>query len=410
MGKIIQLVLVFAAFVAPLGAKALAIHTPFGEFSLFRISIFAGFILMIFDNGGKIKVYFKPQNRYCSYYFLFFLLYSVISVVWSKSIDDWFRSVFFLVVAVLAIILYSSYFRERKQIIYPLKALCFGILIQSLIGWFEVFTRVYIFKPEAILTRPVINQLGVPVAMQFNSNNFALMMFFGTFIAMINMTYSERFKALYFTVGVSYVVLAFLTGSRAITLAYLLAAAFILTRKGKARTVIVIILLALFIAIPQTVSFIQNTLQFRFSENTGSDYVRMNLIRNGLYFLLQTYGFGVGAGQIQYWMRENAVYYTGSILAMHNWWLELLTSNGIIIFAGYTAFYIKLFKLYSFENRIKKKSMGLFICSILVGFIIGGVGPSSTMSLEWLWLFWGISIAGLNSSDAPVSLCKETQI
>jgi len=69
----------------------------------------------------------------------------------------------------------------------------------------------------------------------------------------------------------------------------------------------------------------------------------MNLIRNGLVFLSSTFGFGVGAGNIEYWMEHNPVYNTSSITNMHNWWIEILVAYGVIIFILYIVFFAKLF-------------------------------------------------------------------
>ncbi len=401
MNKLINKTLIFAAFVAPLGAKFLAVHTPVGELSLFRLSIILAFVFSILKDKGKLKFHTIHAHQKSSIIFFgALLLFSVISFIWSKDLTSWFRSVFFLLIALLAIITYSASFSGNMQIVKPFIALCFGILIQSVIGWFEVFTKVYFFRPEAENFRSVVNQLGIPVAMQYNSNNFALLMFIGSCIALLCMANSSRYKVVFLAMAVNYAVLAFLTASRAIILAYLIAAAYLLIKFGKKQFIIILFPIFLVLLLPQATSFVQDTLHFNYFQGRNSVYIRVNLIRNGLIFLRDSLGFGVGAGQIQYWMENKAVYYTYGVYAMHNFWMELLTSYGIIFFVAYLVLFIRSFFDYHSIDRSGKIPGACMICAALLGYIIGAVGPSSTMSLEWLWLFWGMCIAGLNDVNA----------
>ena len=82
---------------------------------------------------------------------------------------------------------------------------------------------------------------------------------------------------------------------------------------------------------------------------------------------------------------------------MHNWWMLVLTEFGVLIFAAYLIFYVKLFRdLYhgmrsTDDPTVKSICLGLLCC--MVGFILGGISPSSVMGMEWLWVFWAVAIA-----------------
>ena len=149
---------------------------------------------------------------------------------------------------------------------------------------------------------------------------------------------------------------------------------------------------------------IDEQLYFRFSEQ-GSDLTRLNLIKNGFIFLFETCGFGTGAGNIDYWMANYGVYYTGTIENIHNWWMEILTGYGIVIFIMYIVFYVKLFlsaykKFKTSEDKVDISiSLGIMCC--MAGYIVGSISSSSNISSEWLWVFWGIAIAyqGMSSID-----------
>ena len=146
-------------------------------------------------------------------------------------------------------------------------------------------------------------------------------------------------------------------------------------------------------------------LTFDFSKQSGSEFVRINLIRNGFEFLITTFGFGTGAGNVEYWMENYAVHNVSSVYNIHNWWMEVLVGCGLIIFVGCVIFYVKFMR--SMWMRFRKSRnrtdivLSAGILSIMVAYIVGGVGSSSNMNTEWLWVFWAIVIAyqGMSEDD-----------
>lgn len=393
MNSLLRKLLIFAAFVAPLGARIFAIPTPVGEFSLFRITILISLIIYIILNRFKLIIATTKKNKYSICYLLALIFYALITVCWSRDISDWMRSSFFLLIAVIATILYSHCFRTEKELVLPFRGLFWGVLIQSCIGWYEFFTGIYLFRND-VQFRPIFGGFGLPIAMQYNANNFALLLFIGVCVSGICYLKSQKWNIIYLIGGINFIILAFLTTSRSAIIGILLLGVFLLISNGKKRPLFVIIPLIVVFALPQSVDYIQNTLQFSFSAESGSDYIRTNLIKNGFHFLGKTWGMGVGAGQIANWITSDAIYPTQGIQAMHNWWMELLTSYGIFMFAGYVIFYIKLFRDYYQRFKINKSGMAMMICAAMFGFVIAAIGPSSALSIEWLWMFWGLCIAG----------------
>ena len=393
MHNLLKRLLIFASFVAPLGARIFSIHTPIGEFSLYRISILGAFLIYLYVKRFKVVIVPTKRTRYSICYLIAMLIYALVSVVWSRNLADWTRSMFFLLIAIIAIILYSNCFRTSDELMLPFKGLFWGVFIQSCIGWFEFFTRTYLFRNEVDF-RPIFGRFGLPIAMQYNANNFALLMFIGACVAGICYLNSHKWKMIYLIGGIDFLVLVFLITSRSAIIGILLACTFLLVTNKKTKLLIIIIPLILALFLPQSVEYIQEMLQINFSANSGSDYVRTNLIRNGFYFLGRTWGMGVGSGQIASWITSDAIYATQGVVAMHNWWIELLTSYGIFMFAGYLVFYMKLFSDYYQKLRVNRDGIAMMICATMIGFVIAAIGPSSALSSEWLWMFWGLCIAG----------------
>ena len=70
-------------------------------------------------------------------------------------------------------------------------------------------------------------------------------------------------------------------------------------------------------------------------------------------------------------MDNYAIFDTKGILNIHNWWMEILTGYGVIIFIMYIMFYIKLFlslyKKYKYSTNKVDKSISLGLMCILTG-------------------------------------------
>lgn len=408
MRNLIKKILLLAVLSSPLGAATVAIHTPIGGFSIFRVAILLALVLDLALNSGKVRTRYYGENSYSIRFMGILFAYAIISGIWAVSKSDWVRNIFFLFIALLSTLLFESYMSDEEDFFSVLSVFNIGILVQAIIGWTEVITKVYLFRDieSGISYRFIVGNFGMPVAMQFNPNNFALLMFFGAGIAYICYSRAKKLKHFYIICAANYIVLLCLTTSRAAILALFIAIAFLFLKSGKRSIALILLSAVIVFAFPQTIDFIQDKMQFHFSTGSGSDVTRINLIKNGFYFLLETMGFGVGAGQISAWMGTRAKYSVGVITPMHNWWMEMLTSYGVLIFIGYLRFYLGLFRSYYraiHRDNVYRGTLGVVICALMVGYIFGGVGPSSTMSFEWLWCFWSICIVGQRMIVGDVS-------
>ncbi|MCL6631854.1 MAG: glycosyltransferase [Alicyclobacillus herbarius] len=74
---------------------------------------------------------------------------------------------------------------------------------------------------------------------------------------------------------------------------------------------------------------------FSGAEPLGSIGQRLNLIRNGIHFTLLSHGLGFGPGSFEYLMSHDVgIYPTGGIINPHNFWVEVLSEYGVIVFCG----------------------------------------------------------------------------
>lgn len=403
MHKIIKWLLLFAIFAAPMGAQAFCISTPIGELSLYRIALLVSFLLWILNNEGKINISFPKKVKKSNRFMFILFIYALFTVVWALSTSAWTRNVFFIAMALIATYLMSKNMISKGDIIEAIKAFSWGVFIQALIGWYEIFTGNYLFRDlsSKLMYKFTLASLNTPIAMQHNPNNFALIMFFGIFSSLICFLETRKKTRVVYLVFIAFEIFAtFITESRSGIIAIVIAFAFLLVMSKKHKFLLLLLPFALVTIFPNINSYIQAAFSVNVSATYGSDYVRINLIKNGLNFLLDTFGFGVGAGQIDSWMASRAVYNVGSVTAIHNFWLEMLSTYGILVFTLFMAMYFRIFVTNIKAYRANSNDhLSLVLCAIMVGFIIGAVGPSSTVSLEWLWCFLAICIAGMNYMD-----------
>ncbi len=145
----------------------------------------------------------------------------------------------------------------------------------------------------------------------------------------------------------------------------------------------------------------------RFSElreDLAPDSVRYNLYRNVPWFVLRSYGLGVGAGNAEYHLEHQPLYDTYGYYNVHNWWLEIVTNYGLPVFFLYVYFYLKLGgELIRTQRRSRTatgKMVGRALVAGWIGFSVASLSSSSIMPFVPQWLFWGVALAYLNVSAA----------
>lgn len=370
------------------------------------------FIIEIFLQGrvaiSHIKV--KPYLQFLGLW----LVYGVLSLAWALSKADAIRHIVFLFMAVSVIFFAVYYFNNSKDLkgFYYLWLLVLAALIPiglwenltgnhlSLSGLFRVSRADIRFMPSTVFN---------------NSNDFAtfLALSIPFIIALI------RYRRSIFTRSVGLVVLGaslyllLETSSRANYLAVILEFTFLFTflfkLSTKIKTAILggLLILALVIALPGVTQRLAGTISEEmesifspWSLTYGSTGVRINLIKNSLIFLGRTGGFGVGAGNAEYWMGNFPVYNTRGITNPHNWWDEILVDYGIFIFAGYVLFYLgliaRLYKIHRYLGIGAEKMICEALLVALVGFFLASISASSIMTLRFQWFLFAFALAFLN--------------
>ena len=380
-------------------------------------AIYAGGCLLRIRNG---RYTLKYENRKFILFLLIWFVYSIATVFWCRDLSSWSHGEYFIGLGIWAVLFFDMADLRKKDFLDILKGIQFALIIHNLLGWYELLTHHYLFAPAEKLASMRVGRHYYPVTTMMNQNDLILVLIFGACVSAYFILASKKIKYKMFNtfLFLSNIGLGIATDSRAGICGMIVAVAviglFVLSKKQKllfAGGIVCAVALSI-ILFPQIYLELWSKVQgidFLNFENptANSDAVRLNLIRNGLVFLKDTFGFGVGTSNAEYWMATEAVYYVRGFVNVHNWWIEILTNFGIIIFALYILFYTGLFR--SVWQRIKAekdkdiRAFCMILTAFMAGFLPASFSSSSNWGKEWLWILWAFIIAFQGSSDILIT-------
>lgn len=388
-----------------------------GLFTLFpfRILLLLLWVLFVCQSFlvGKIRIFVAGIKPY--FLFLcFWVAYAVISLIWTISKEDAIRHCTFLFMGVSVIFFALYYFRTRKDMVNLYWVWIGAFCVLLLLGFWEHLTGQHL---------PVSGYYGEtrarfmfrPTGVFRNPNDYATFLALSVPFLLGLFRYVSRklfcLPTLGAVVGSFYLIV--INSSRANILAVMVEVGFLflcLTRWKEKIKIIIISGLCLGLAVTlfpgpvrgllQEVAKQLHSIKIEGEFYAGSTTIRLNLFRNGLNFLLRTAGFGVGAGNAEYWMANFAHHDTAGILNLHNWWLEVLVNYGIFVFFGYVAMYFGLLhRLWCLWHSTKdpgEKMIAEALLVTLVGFVVASISSSSIMAFHPQWLLFAFAFAYLN--------------
>ena len=423
---ILIIILVTSVF---LGTELFAIPTPGFQLSIYRITLFTTWIFTMFQfykRNPQLKL--RPNTTSFAFIlaFLFWWLWGLMSVFWSFSFGNWLRAMFLLSLGVSAILLLYFWIKDLKEWHQIIKAVWLGMCLLLFWGYYELITNHYIFanlskldKHGTFASHPFSR---IPVTVFENQNDFATMLLAFLVVSMILYHLSSSIVkklCLIFMMGLaSYLV--FRSESRMILLSYFLifVVRFILNfridfkekhwyRIGLFSLIVFLLVLALY---PPALKKIDTLFYFGYGESLDGDTVRVNLWRNGMGYLGQTFGLGVGAGNIEFWMTHFKDLPTKIITNMHNWWLEILVGYGLPVFLVYTVMYgTMIYQLWLGSRRMKGPWLQVSndLVAFLIVYIFASITSANNMLIEWHWVFFGIIVSYFKLMEARDDLATK---
>lgn len=335
-----------------------------------------------------------------------------VSILWATSTADAFRWTLFLVMMtglMLAIPVAAS---NRRRLAWFLGALGIAFAVAVVVAFAEITTGI------RLPTSALAERVGAFAATSFfgNQNNFAtyLSLTLPYLLVLPVVVRDLRLRLLGAIGAICAIGFILVSGSKANLVAVgiiLLGLLAVLAtdrtmRRGLTRG-LVLVSVALLLIIPslfgrgivplpdQAVTKLDfGTLTAQVESGSGSGAVRRTLLGTGIDLVIESRGVGVGAGNAEAAVRETAGY--EGVANLHNWTLEVLVDTGIVGFVLYAALYV--FMLVG-NLRVARRTtdpwlryMGLAGALALLGFLMGGLGPSTAIHFAPMWITFGLCL------------------
>lgn len=401
-----------------LGVHIISFDLGFIQLSPYRLLLLLSPLVFLRIKKVTIRQLVQSKNYGYFAFMLFWVVYSIIPFIWVVDFAAWSKMYIFLLSGFITTWYIGLYLTSKEDIIRALKFVELLSVLFGIIAFVEIITGNYLFLNESHIDfyqdRSQLQSTisyRVPISIFANPNNYSIFLIFSIFfsfsLSKTKGTKIGRFISLVLTLVFSFLLIA--TQSRSGFFGLLLGITAYglleLMRIGSSNMVkIIFFLVGVFVfLIPWIIDnreLYGALIEVDFSGSSGSDSTRINLIKNGFHFLLNSFFLGVGLGNIEYHMSYNSVYQVGYITNIHNWWMEILVSSGVVVFLYYLFVYVnslkKLFKIFvHYQDREMKVISSVFF-SVLVSFIVASMGPSSLMYNEWILPVIAVIMAFVN--------------
>ncbi|NOZ73211.1 MAG: hypothetical protein GXP38_15110 [Chloroflexi bacterium] len=111
---------------------------------------------------------------------------------------------------------------------------------------------------------------------------------------------------------------------------------------------------------------------------------RINLLLNGLWLTKVTFGRGVGPGGFAYYQTNKITPYPVINPDPHNFWIEVLSQYGILVFVLFLAWYLSLYRV---VLKYRHSGLAIILLMALVGYIFASAANSSYIAQQTNWIF-----------------------
>jgi teichuronic acid biosynthesis protein TuaE len=141
----------------------------------------------------------------------------------------------------------------------------------------------------------------------------------------------------------------------------------------------------------------------------GSGEIRTSLTSRGFQIAGGTFLVGAGPGQAESIISSGTT--ALGISNLHDWWLETYADGGIAGFALHLVFFLMLVLTLWPIARGDPDLLTRYLASgtvlALLGWVVGAVGPSSSVSFAPLWILYGLGLAVISRSRLAAAERRE---
>jgi O-antigen ligase len=395
MSKLTSLVIIAIPITASLGPHLM----PIGLFGVnvfgYRLLTVALFCLTVISSvvlGGKLFV----GNRLSRYYLAlmaFWLVYGTASLLWTPDRPAGIRELLSVGVGLVIHLVLLGLVRDSRECALTVAwGWAWAVLGSVVLAAWEIRTGnhlsgYYVEHAQRLPTGLAIATFGNPEGL----SAFAVLAFpFLVWLVLTCRGTKRIFASVLAFVGTP--ALLVVSGGMLSFLGFSLEIVVLLLLCFRRRSVISLlvpallvtsVVLASFVAVGETPLFSKMESRLGLGlQNSESILVRLRLTWSGLTFLVQSFGFGIGAGGFERSIEQRAVFNTNNLTNPHNFWIEVLSQYGLPVFVPLFAWFVSVVRM---ALRLRRKartsspvwSLSTTILIALVGYVPAAAEGSS---------------------------------
>jgi teichuronic acid biosynthesis protein TuaE len=380
----------------------------------FRILLLVILVLIIVE---RIKGKFKWNDRVTFQPILLFLSlwvsYGIISIAWAPVVSEGIKEIIYLFTGISVVVLVMFIYQKNINYLEFYWIWIVMTVFLVFIGMVNHFGH-YHLPHSRIYTAPWY-QKDIPTAVFVNENDYASFLAISLFflVSLVHHSRNRLVKGAGLLVMALAIYLVVVTASRAnylaIAVGFFFWYVFLLTKREKIQVLFVTVAaggtisLLLFEKVANILLIVWEQFSSLFTDShkpEASVDIRANLLKNALHFIEKSYGFGIGAGNIEYYMENYPLYNTFGDYNMHNWWMELFVHYGALIFILYVLMFFYLiyaiYRIYLLSDDVTVKQISEALVCGLVVFILASISPNSFMALTYNWTLIAFAVGFVN--------------
>ncbi|EAC5025219.1 O-antigen ligase domain-containing protein [Listeria monocytogenes] len=373
---------------------------------LFRILLLLHFLFFLFLPEKKL-------SDMKSVKWLFFILIAwfvgfSITLFWSDSLNASVRYIYYMFELIYLIFLVTYYLSSKKMFFLFSKIITVVYLLEMFIGFLEVITGFHLPQSGAFVYDTATSAYQ-PTGLLFNTNDYAFLLVIFFPIVFWRLTYLRKLYCFISlsVISVGSVYLVITTYSRLGLLIFgMMILAILVTYFSKWSIFIgawsCLIISSILLFSPSTLSKIQGIIMASFTEKGASTSDRVERYNTLWQIIKDTNLLGVGAGNAPIKLQQYRIGYAQiqeTILAPHNFWLEVIADGGFLgIFP--VLFFLALLLMSMYYGWImRKQNSTLFVILpvlLTLTFLVSAVALSTVIDKRYLWIAIGMAVAVVN--------------
>lgn len=370
--------------------------------------------ITLFYNWLKKDFTIKDQFQ-IPFVYLFLIAwigYSLLALSWSVELIPALKEVITLLTGILVIFYVSVIFKQEKNYreFFTIWVVMGFLLIG--IGFINHFLHIHLSISRII--HAYSYQQGIPTSVFVNENDFGSFLGITFFFFLSLMKNGKRliyqFAGLFGVISSIYLIL--ITESRAnyigVFLGLVFWFVFLVRRKEKLLISLAgaaVAPLAIFAQLEKakalgSMILIQFESLLQTKNQKSSVDIRENLLKNAKTFIEDTFGFGVGPGNVEYYMKNFQRYPTFHNYNPHNWWAEIFVQYGFLIFTGYILMFaflfVSIYRIWKVQVKQRNTLISEALVCGMISFVMASISPNSFIALNYNWIFIAFVIAYIN--------------